>query len=102
MATTDLTGKVASASALKNIVTKGNFKANLSQGNNKIKSLGAPTDIVTSGTLPSSNLCIINTGYISANNSFDWSYHFDSSGSALYIYTNVSQSISFDWVQFNI
>lgn len=101
LASTDLSGKIASAGSLKDFKTSGIFMANLSVGTNAIKSSGVATDRVISGTLPSSDLCIINTKYITANNDFYWSYHFDSEGKSLYIYTNVAQSIAFEWIEFN-
>lgn len=101
LASTDLSGKIASAGSLKDFKTSGIFMANLSVGTNAIKSSGVATDRVMSGTLPSSNLCIINTKFITVSNDFDWSYHFDSEGKSLYIYTNVAQSIAFEWIEFN-
>ena len=81
-------------------IRRGSFMANLSVGINNIKIRGSASDKVIEGTLPSSCNAIINTFRIYKENSFDWSYHFDSMGSALYIYTNIEQQIRFEWIEF--
>lgn len=81
-------------------IRRGSFKADLSVGTNNIKIRGSASDKVIEGTLPSSCNAIINTSSIDKNNSFDWGYHFDSMGSALYIYTDIEQQIRFEWIEF--
>lgn len=81
-------------------IRRGRFLANLSVGINTIKTSGSASDIVLYGTLPSSCNALINTYFVHKNNSFDWSYHFDTYGTSLYIYTNIEQEIEFEWIEF--
>ena len=100
-ASTDLSGKIASASALKSFVTRGYFVANLVVGNNQLSSLGVYTSRVVEGTLPTSINSILNVRSVSVNNDFVISFHFDEGGQSLHAYTSYAQRLIIDWIQFN-
>lgn len=105
-AATTINNELASLNSnLNGLFTIGYFSATLAVGDNLLREAdGSGGTAVTSGDLPTGEnvyLYVVNCG---ADNSAMFSFHMDGSGTFKVIHcnTDVAQSVSIKWVQFNV
>lgn len=85
-------------------IKSGTFTASLTaDSDNRITTVGQPTSVFTSGTLPNDfGSCFYIVQSVSVSNNADFSFHVDGSNrDSLYLTTNKTQNVVVRWFQFN-
>ena len=93
----DLSGKVASAEAVKSIGLRnrtGQFRINTVANSGKL----ITADTILDGTLPHGNVTLFWASSASSTSSHITTFYYD--GNNLYVYSNVSQAINVRWLNF--